>query len=61
MKTCTVCGNQLELASFYKDGKNSKGEIKYRGECKDCYRITRLQSRRMKRNEKMQTVSKRKR
>lgn len=60
MKTCTVCNVEKEPGCFYKDGKNSKGEVKFRAECKECYRINRLLSRRMKKNESMQTMSKRK-
>jgi hypothetical protein len=46
-RTCGTCGPQ-PIDAFYKDGTDSSGNVKYRRDCKDCYRITRLRSRRGK-------------
>lgn len=47
-----VCGNCMTakpVEEFYKDGTDSAGNTKYRRDCKECYRVTRLTSRRVKR------------
>lgn len=49
VRTCGTCGETKPLSAFYKDGKDKEGNVKYRRDCKDCYRITRLRARRMKR------------
>ena len=51
-RTCGTCEKRLSFADFYKDGTDSKGEPKYRRDCKLCYRKTRLSERRAKRNRK---------
>lgn len=49
-RTCGCCMQSKELATeFYKDGHDSEGNPKYRRDCKECYRVTRLRSRRAKR------------
>lgn len=41
-KMCTVCGEVKELEdNFYKDGYSTDNKPKYRGECKECYRLKR--------------------
>jgi hypothetical protein len=30
------------VQDFYKDGKDSKGNVKYRRDCRDCYKHTRM-------------------
>lgn len=49
-RTCSNCEENKPVSEFYKDGKDSDGNDKYRRDCKDCYRVTRLKSRRAKRN-----------
>lgn len=47
-KTERVCGTCNELKpvdQFYKDGLNSKGEVRYRRDCKTCYKKTRFTER----------------
>ena len=48
-RTCGTCGNQLDVSKFYKDGTDRDGKVKYRRDCKDCFRKTRLTERRNKR------------
>lgn len=48
-RICSTCEELKTVDNFYKDGHNSAGEPKYRRDCKDCYRVTRLKSRRGKR------------
>lgn len=45
---CGTCGKLQLLSEFYKDGKSRDGKIKYRRDCKDCYRRTRLRESRAK-------------
>ena len=49
VRMCGTCGETKPLSEFYRDGKDKEGNVKYRRDCKDCYRITRLRARRMKR------------
>lgn len=42
-RACGTCGKLKELTEFYKDGKDSKGNIRYRRDCKDCYKKQRIQ------------------
>lgn len=48
-RTCGTCLQPKSVDEFYKDGKDSNGDYKYRRDCKECYRITRLRSRQAKR------------
>lgn len=48
-RICGTCMEPKSVDEFYKDGKDRDGEPKYRRDCKDCYRITRLLSRQAKR------------
>ena len=44
-ETHRVCGscNELKLnADFYRDGKDNHGKTRYRRDCKDCYKRTRI-------------------
>ena len=41
-RTCGTCGELKELEQFYKDGKDSNGKVRYRRDCKDCYKRTRM-------------------
>ncbi len=48
-RTCGTCGELLPRDQFYRDGKDSKGNIRYRRDCKDCYKRTRMLEDKMKR------------
>lgn len=41
-RVCGTCGKLKPVECFYKDGKDHHGKIKYRRDCKDCYKQTRL-------------------
>jgi len=43
-RTCSTCGETKPLDQFYKDGKDSKGRVRYRRDCKDCYKRARIMS-----------------
>ena len=45
-RVCGTCGELKPVEEFYKDGKDKNGKIKYRRDCKDCYKMTRIMSRR---------------
>lgn len=45
---CGMCGNLKPVEDFYKDGKTRDGKIKYRRDCKDCYKKTRMMEARLK-------------
>jgi hypothetical protein len=47
-RTCGCCFKPKPIDQFYKDGTDSEGNPKFRRDCKECYRITRLSSRRAK-------------
>lgn len=51
-RTCGSCLERKSVEAFYKDGKDNEGNPRYRRDCKDCYRVTRLSSRRAKRTPK---------
>jgi len=48
-RTCGSCLERKNILEFYRDGKDSKGNDKYRRDCKDCYRKQRLSERKAKR------------
>jgi hypothetical protein len=39
-KICSICGKELSLEHYYKDGTSKDGP-RYRNECKECYRLRR--------------------
>lgn len=43
-RECGTCGQVKPLSDFYKDGTTSTGQTKYRRDCKDCYKRTRMQT-----------------
>lgn len=45
---CGACGQLKPVAEFYKDGKTRDGKVKYRRDCKECYKQTRVFEERMK-------------
>lgn len=48
-RTCGACGERKPVEEFYKDGTNNDGSTRYRRDCKECYRQSRLLSRQAKR------------
>lgn len=51
-RTCGTCGERKAHNMFYRDGNNKDGSPKFRRDCKDCYRKTRMSERKVKRNVK---------
>lgn len=47
-RTCGTCGITKSVSSFYKDGTDSYGNPRYRRDCKDCYKSTRIAEQKMK-------------
>lgn len=41
-RVCGTCGKLKPVTDFYKDGKYSNGKTRYRRDCKDCYKMTRV-------------------
>jgi len=41
-RVCGTCGELKSVDCFYKDGKDHNGKTRYRRDCKDCYKQTRL-------------------
>ena len=48
-RVCGCCGATKPVTEFYKDGKYSDGRIRYRRDCKECYKATRMSEALMKR------------
>ena len=47
-RVCGTCGKLKPVEDFYKDGKDKNGKTKYRRDCKDCYKATRIHEAKMK-------------
>lgn len=47
-RICGTCQESKPLEAFYKDGKDGNGNVRYRRDCKDCYKVTRIQEANMK-------------
>lgn len=47
-RVCGACNKLKPLSEFYHDGTDSKGQPKYRRDCKECYKLARLSSIRAK-------------
>lgn len=41
-RICGTCGELKPKTEFFKDGKNARGEVRYRRDCKQCYHEARL-------------------
>ena len=41
-RVCGTCGEKKSVEEFYRDGKYPNGKIRYRRDCKDCYKQTRI-------------------
>lgn len=48
-RVCGTCGELKPVERFYKDGKDSHGNVRYRRDCRDCYKKQRLLEAKMKR------------
>lgn len=42
-RVCGTCGELKPVSDFYKDGKDRDGNPKYRRDCRECYKKTRIQ------------------
>lgn len=47
-RVCGTCGQLKPVEEFYKDGKDKNGKPRYRRDCKDCYKATRIREDKMK-------------
>lgn len=47
-RVCGICGKLKPVSEFYKDGKDRNGNTRYRRDCKECYKKTRIVEERMK-------------
>lgn len=47
-RICGTCGQIKSVDEFYRDGKDSNGNVRYRRDCKDCYKKARLLEAKMK-------------
>lgn len=54
-RVCGTCGELKPLNEFYRDGKDADGEPKYRRDCKQCYKDTRIQNAIVKAQNKRRT------
>lgn len=43
-RVCGCCGIVKPVTAFYKDGKYPNGKTRYRRDCKECYKATRIQN-----------------
>lgn len=41
-KLCGDCGEVKPVSEFFKDGYDYKGEQRYRRDCKECYKVKRV-------------------
>ena len=41
-RVCGTCGELKPVTDFYRDGKDKDGTPRYRRDCKECYKITRM-------------------
>ena len=51
-RVCGTCNELKPVEDFYKDGKDNHGNIKYRRDCKECYKVTRIRESEMKERKK---------
>lgn len=59
-RVCGTCGELKPVEEFYKDGKDSHGNPRYRRDCKDCYKLTRMkEAERREKNEQKRKSSRR--
>lgn len=48
-RVCGTCGELKSVDAFYKDGKDSHGNVRYRRDCRACYKKQRILEAKMKR------------
>ena len=48
-RVCGTCGELKSVECFYKDGKDKNGKTKYRRDCRECYKKTRVMEAKNKR------------
>ena len=41
-RVCSCCGELKPVEDFYRDGKDRHGNVKYRRDCKECYKQLRI-------------------
>lgn len=41
-RVCSACGDLKPVEAFYRDGQDRHGNVRYRRDCKDCYKRQRL-------------------
>lgn len=51
-RICGTCNQSKPVEEFYKDGKDSNGKVRYRRDCKDCYKKTRIDEAKFKKGGK---------
>ena len=51
-RICGTCNESKPFKDFYRDGKDSNGNIRYRRDCKDCYKRARLMEQALKNKKK---------
>lgn len=54
-RVCGSCGKLKPVSDFYKDGVDSKGKVRYRRDCKECYKNTRFIELQMKSKGRLKT------
>lgn len=51
-RVCGTCGELKPVSAFYKDGKDSHGNVRYRRDCRDCYKKQRILEAKRKKGKK---------
>ena len=51
-RACGTCGELKPVSAFYKDGKDSHGNTRYRRDCRDCYKKQRILESKWKKGKK---------
>ena len=52
-RVCGTCGRLKPVEEFYKDGHDKNGKPRYRRDCKECYKVTRIREAEMKKGRNM--------
>lgn len=51
-RVCGTCGELKPVGAFYKDGKDSHGKVRYRRDCRECYKKQRIKEAKRKKGTK---------
>lgn len=51
-RMCGTCNKIKPVEEFYKDGRDKDGKPRYRRDCKDCYKVTRMRETELKKRRK---------